>query len=198
MNPTESARQTSAGVAVCRGVDAQGACTAPVAQGAELDLCLRHHLVAYDWVARDVGVTDILPSPCLACGSRLGVRYPSGWLCAVCEWKVGDLPDGGVSSTRVDVVYYLRAGGRIKIGTSGNPRARLAQLSFDELLAFERGTRTLEHRRHVQFGEHRLGGGEWFTVHDALLAHIDELRAGVDDPWNSYSLWVSQHLAVHG
>jgi hypothetical protein len=83
------------------------------------------------------------------------VRYPSGWLCAVCEWKVGDLPDGIVASTRLDVVYYLRAGDRIKIGTSANPRARLAQLSFDDLLAFERGNRTLEQRRHAQFAESR-------------------------------------------
>jgi hypothetical protein len=189
---------SSSAATSCGVVDAHGPCGRPVPQGAELNLCLRHHLAAYDWVARDVGVTDVLPSPCPACGSRLGVRYPSGWLCAICEWRFGDLPDGGVASARVDVVYYLRAGDRIKIGTSGNPRSRLAQLSFDELLAFERGTRTLEHRRHVQFGEHRIGGGEWFTVHDALLAHIGELRAGVDDPWNSYSLWVSQHLAAHG
>ena len=42
----------------------------------------------------EFGVTDVLPSPCLACGSRLGVRYPSGWLCAICEWRVGELPDG--------------------------------------------------------------------------------------------------------
>jgi hypothetical protein len=182
----------------CGVSDAHGPCAAPVPPGAELNLCLRHHLAAYDWVARDVGVTDVLPSPCLACGSRLGVRYPSGWLCAVCEWRVGELPDGGVASTRVDVVYYLRAGDRIKIGTSANPRQRLAQLSFDELLAFERGTRVLEQRRHAQFSAHRFGRGEWFGAHDELLAHIDELRAGVDDPWNSYSLWVSQHLAAHG
>ncbi|SMQ67327.1 T5orf172 domain-containing protein [Agreia sp. VKM Ac-1783] len=175
-----------------------GACGAPVPPGTELNLCLRHHLAAYDWVARDVGVTDVLPSPCLACGSRLGVRYPSGWLCAVCEWKVGDLPDGIVASTRLDVVYYLRAGDRIKIGTSANPRARLAQLSFDDLLAFERGNRTLEQRRHAQFAAHRIGRGEWFDTNDELLALIELLRAGVDDPWNADSLWVSQHLAAHG
>ncbi|WP_228515451.1 GIY-YIG nuclease family protein [Agreia pratensis] len=175
-----------------------GACGAPVPPGAELNLCLRHHLAAYDWVSRDVGVTDVLPSPCLACGSRLGVRYPSGWLCAVCEWKVGDLPDGIVASTRLDVVYYLRAGQRIKIGTSANPRARLAQLSFDDLLAFERGNRLLEQQRHSQFAAHRIGRGEWFDTNDELLAHIELLRAGVDDPWNSYSLWVSEHLATHG
>ena len=182
----------------CSAIDSHGTCGAAVPPHAELSLCLRHHLAAYDWVARDVGITDVLPSPCMACGSRLGVRYPSGWLCGVCEWKVGDLPDGVVASTRLDVVYYLRAGDRIKIGTSANPRARLAQLNFDEVLAFERGTRVLEQRRHRQFAEHRIGVGEWFDVNDNLLAHIDGLRHGADDPWNDYSLWVSQHLAAHG
>jgi hypothetical protein len=198
MTSSAQAPSFSPRAAECTVSDARGPCAAPVPQGAELNLCLRHHLVAYEWVARDVGVTDVLPSPCLACGSRLGVRYPSGWLCAVCEWKVGELPDGVVASTRVDVVYYLRAGDRIKIGTSANPRARLAQLSFDELLAFEPGTRVLEQRRHAQFAAHRFGRGEWFAAHDELLAHIDGLRIGVDDPWNSYRLWVSQHLAAHG
>jgi len=181
------------------GVDDGGVpCGAPVAVDAAVNLCLRHALATYDWVARDVGVTDVLDAPCLACGSRLGVRYPSGWLCAICEWKVGELPDSGVVSGRVDVVYYLHAGDRVKIGTSGNPRVRLAQLHFDELLAFERGTRVLEQRRHRQFGAHRIGGGEWFDAHETLLEHAAALRAGHDDPWNSYSLWVSQHIAAHG
>jgi len=43
-------------------------------------LCLPHLLEVHDWVAGEFGVTDALPSPCAFCGSRLGVRYPSGWL----------------------------------------------------------------------------------------------------------------------
>src|ERR1700712_3955949 len=102
-------------------------CPAAVDPSAPLELCAEHLLVAHDWVTKDVGVTDTLPSPCHACGSRLGVKYPSGWLCAVCEWRVGDIPDGEERAPRVDVVYYLRFRDRIKIGTSGNPRGRLAQ-----------------------------------------------------------------------
>ena len=161
-----------------------------------LDLGTEQLLVAHDWVAGDVGVTDILPSPCLACGSRLGVRYPSGWLCAVCEWRAGDVADPEHVAVRVDVVYYLRFRDQIKIGTSGNPRRRLASLRYDELLAFERGDRTLEQRRHAQFAEHRLARSEWFAAHDALVEHIDVLRAGVDDPWSLYALWRSQRLAL--
>jgi hypothetical protein len=173
-------------------------CDRPVDAEAPLGLCTRHLLEAYDWVARDVGVTDVLPSPCLACGSRLGVRYPSGWLCAICEWKVGDLPNGEAAVTRVDVVYYIRSGDRVKIGTSANPRARLAQLSYEELLGFELGDRQLEQRRHAQFASHRFPGGEWFQLYDELSAHIADVRAGVDDPWARHHLWVSRQIALRG
>jgi hypothetical protein len=166
--------------------------------GAPLALCASHLMAAYDWVARDTGVTDLLPSPCLACGSRLGVRYPSGWLCAICEWRLGELPDAESAAIRVDVVYYLRAGDRIKIGTSGNPRSRLAALHWDQLLAFERGGRELEQRRHAQFAVHRFPGSEWFAANDQLTAHIAGLAAGVDDPWNEYARWVSERLALVG
>jgi len=172
-------------------------CGAPVAVDAPFAACTAHLLEAHDWVAGEVGVTDVLPSPCLACGSRLGVRYPSGWLCALCEWRVGDAADPELAAVvRVDVVYYLHFRDRIKIGTSGNPRQRFASLRFDELLAFERGDRAVEQRRHAQFASHRLATTEWFLEHDALHEHIDILRAGADDPWSQYALWRSQRLAL--
>jgi len=181
----------------CGIVSASGEpCADPVEARAPLNLCRRHLLAAHDAVAAEVGVTDVLPSPCRACGSRLGVRYPSGWLCAICEWKVGDAPDGDLSLTRVDVVYYIRYGDRIKIGTSGNPRSRLASQRFDELLAFERGDRLVEQRRHAQFASHRLERSEWFDGHDALTRHIDVLRAGISDPWTVYARWVSEQVAL--
>jgi hypothetical protein len=173
-------------------------CPEPLAPDVPLNLCTRHLLEAHDLVAAEVGATDVLPSPCLACGSRLGVRYPSGWLCAICEWKVGDVPDEDLARRRVDVVYYLRFGDRIKIGTSGNPRSRLASLRFDELLAFERGDRLVEQRRHAQFATHRFPRTEWFQAHDALLEHIAVLSAGVEDPWARYARWVSEQLALRG
>jgi hypothetical protein len=172
-------------------------CGEPVAQGSPLPLCLGHLLDAHDFIADDVGVTDLLPSPCVACGSRLGVRYPSGWLCAICEWRVGDAADPeDVAAVRVDVVYYLRFRDRIKIGTSANPRQRLASLRHDELLAFEPGDRALEQHRHAQFAAHRLERSEWFAVNDALADHIAVLSAGVEDPWSLYALWRSQRLAL--
>lgn len=173
-------------------------CAATAEPDAPVPLCTQHLLVAYEWMSRDVGVTDLLPSACLACGSRVGVRYPAGWVCATCEWRVGDIPEGAGTPIRVDVVYYIRFGERIKIGTSGNPRGRLAALPWEEVLAFERGGRAVEQRRHALFAEHRIPGSEWFHSNDALTAHIDELREGVDDPWDRYALWVSQELALRG
>jgi hypothetical protein len=161
-----------------------------------LPLCHEHLVAAYERVAADVGVTDALPGPCAACGSRLGVRYPSGWLCAVCEWRWGEVPEGN-AAVRVDVVYYLRWRDRIKIGTSANPRGRLAQLRHDELLAFERGDRTLEQRRHREFATSRLGG-EWFAADDALIAHVAQVAAGVDDPWSLLARWRSEAAALAG
>lgn len=184
----------------CGIVSASGeACARESAPGSGLNLCTAHLLAAHEWVTGEVGVTDLLPTPCLACGSRLGVRYPSGWLCAVCEWRVGDVAEPASSAAvRVDVVYFLRFGDRVKIGTTGNPRQRFASLRYDELLAFERGGRALEQRRHARFADHRLGSSEWFASHAALDEHIDVLRGGVDDPWSLYALWRSQRLALIG
>jgi hypothetical protein len=160
----ENAPATVAGIRCPVVVRESVVCGGPTDPDAPISLCTRHLLEAYDWVAADVGVTDVLPSPCLACGSRLGVRYPSGWLCAICEWKVGEVPDEAGTPARVDVVYYIRSGDRVKIGTSANPRGRLAQLSYDELLGFELGNRLLEQKRHAQFASHRFPGGEWCTM----------------------------------
>jgi hypothetical protein len=181
----------------CIVSDTGQACAQPAAPGSPLAVCTSHLLAAHDWVAGVFGVTDTLPSPCLSCGSRLGVRYPSGWLCAVCEWKSGDVPQPEDAATvRVDVVYYLRFRDQIKIGTSANPRQRFSALRYDELLAFERAVAALEQRRHAQFAQHRLARSEWFAQNDALARHIDVLRGGVDDPWSLYTRWRSERLAL--
>ena len=173
-------------------------CGADPEPGSPVALCTRHLLAAYDWVARDVGLTDLLPSPCLACGSPLGVQWPAGWVCAVCEWRVGDIPNGEAVPPRVDVVYYIRFQDRVKIGTSSNPRGRLGQLKHDELLAFERGNRRVEQKRHAQFASLRFAQTEWFRWEGAVKDHVAQLQAGVVDPWDQYRLWVSQAATLGG
>jgi len=177
----------------------RGGCCAPgcresVDPDAPLPLCATHLAVSADWSSRAQGVTDVLPSPCLACGSRIGMHYPSGWVCAVCEWRYGEVPDDDVPPPRVDVVYYLRYGDRVKIGTTANPRQRFAAIWHDEVLAFERGDRRLEQRRHAQFSADRFGGSEWFRLTSAIAEHADTL-AGGRDPWDVYARWVSEAAA---
>lgn len=172
-------------------------CRGAVPAGAPLALCERHLAVAAEWSATEYGVVDVLPGPCRLCGSRTGVRHPSGWVCAVCEWRHGDIADGELAPPRVDVVYYLGYADRIKIGTTAHPRQRFAAIRHDDLLAMERGDRALERHRHTQFAAERFGTTEWFAVSPALTAHVDAVRGGVE-PWRAHSRWLSEALALRG
>jgi len=173
-------------------------CRGEVDPASPIALCELHLALAGDWAARSVGVTDLLPDACRACGSPVGVRYPSGWVCAVCEWRVGATPDDGLVPTRVDVVYYLRHGDRVKIGTTANPRQRFGAIWHEQLLGFERGDRRLEQRRHAQFASDRFEGSEWFRMSRSLCAHIAVVARGSDDPWDLYARWRSEALALRG
>lgn len=135
---------------------------------------------------------DRLPGRCALCGNATGARDEAGWVCGVCGWRFGDVPDDDLPRPRVDVVYYLRYDERVKIGTSGRPRQRLASIRHHELLAFERGDRVLEHERHAEFADLREGG-EWFTFAAPLVAHTDGLRR-MGAPWDLYARWVSEAL----
>lgn len=112
--------------------------------------------------------------------------------CAVCGWVVGDVPDTELPRPRVDVVYYLRWHDRIKIGTSSQPRRRVAAIRHEELLAFEPGDRVVERARHAQFA-HLREGGEWFRADAELVAHANRLAAG-GSPWEHYARWVAEAL----
>jgi hypothetical protein len=173
-------------------------CGEQVTPDAPVPLCELHLAVAADWAARTDGVTDLLPVPCRLCGSRVGIRYPSGWICAVCEWRVGEIVDDGLPPPRVDVVYYLRHGDRVKIGTTSNPRQRFAAIWHEQLLAFELGDRRLEQRRHAQFASDRFEGSEWFRMSRPLRRHIASVARGTDHPWDRYARWVSEAIALRG
>lgn len=169
-------------------------CRGAVPPAAPLQLCERHFDVASEYANREYGITDLLPGPCMLCGSRIGVRYPSGWICAVCEWRFGDVVDAELPPPRLDVVYYLRFEDRVKIGTSSNPRQRFAAIWHDDLLALERGDRRLEQHRHAQFAAERLGRSEWFALSGPLRTHIEAVAGGVA-PWDAYSRWWSEAVA---
>lgn len=162
-----------------------------------LPLCERHLAVASEWQASAHGATDVLPSPCRLCGSRLGIRCTSGWLCATCEWRHGELIDDELPPPRVDVVYYLRYADRVKIGTTSNPRQRFAAIWHDDVLAMERGGRRLERDRHTQFADERFDATEWFAWSKRLHTHVEAVRGGVE-PWDAYARWVSEAIALRG
>jgi hypothetical protein len=110
---------------------------------------------------------------------------------------VGEYIDPGLPLPRVDVVYYLRLDERVKIGTTVNPRQRFSALRHDEVLAFELGDRAIEHARHVEFAEDRLGSSEWFALTPRLRAHIAALADG-RDAWHVHARWLADALAARG
>ncbi len=172
-------------------------CGDPAGEG-PFRICPPHIALVAEWAGAQWGTADLLPSPCRACGSRIGIHYPAGWVCGACEWRVGDVLDDGLPPPRVDVVYYLRFRDRIKIGTTANPRQRLSRIWHDELLAFERGDRLVERRRHEQFAQWRRDGSEWFEASTELTEHVDRLSAGIDDPWALYLRWLGEVAALRG
>lgn len=170
-------------------------CESPALPSAPAPLCQGHLVAVHEWVTEHSPAPDRSPAPCPLCGAQLGVRLASGWVCAVCEWPAGSFPDGELPPPRIDVVYYIRFGDRIKIGTSANPRRRLGALWHDELLAFERGDRVIEHRRHLQFAGSRIDRSEWFERTPELDQHVDGLRS-LGDPWRLHARWIAEATAA--
>ncbi|WP_375342539.1 GIY-YIG nuclease family protein [Curtobacterium sp. MCBD17_034] len=193
---TAARRSRGTRAAACAGPVCGSSCRRPVPPDAPVALCAQHLAVAAEWAGATGGVDDVLPAPCASCGARTGVRYPSGWVCGVCEWRLGAVPDGEARPPRVDVVYYIRFEERIKIGTSANPRQRLARLWHEELLGFERGGRALERARHHQFAHLRYPGSEWFRIEDDLRQHVGRVTDGQPAPWDLYTRWVSEAVAL--
>lgn len=82
---------------------------------------------------------------------------------------------------RPHVVYYMRIGDRVKVGTTANLDLRMANFNPEELLATEPGGYDVERERHQQFA-HLRTHGEWFVYDAELKDHIDTLKtASVDD-----------------
>jgi hypothetical protein len=83
------------------------------------------------------------------------------------------------------VVYYIRRGPKVKIGTTTNLRARMVALLPEEVLAVEPGGQPAEAHRHQQFAALRVDGQrEWFHAGPSLQQHVERLREryGLPDP----------------
>jgi len=73
------------------------------------------------------------------------------------------------------LVYYVRFGDRVKIGTTANLKGRLHSLPHDEVLATEPGSYPIERARHAAFADLRVTG-EWFRYEEPLVSHIAGLQ----------------------
>jgi hypothetical protein len=87
----------------------------------------------------------------------------------------------GLAVSSASIVYYVRRGSLIKIGTTVDPAKRFSTLLPDEILAFEPGSYPEEAARHRQF-RHLRCRGEHFTMAAELLDRIREIRALYGDP----------------
>lgn len=171
----------------CGIVSVQGRdCPERSVSGSPLNLCARHLRQAAELHAslRDLDPGTRLLGPCPACGRRALVAMVAtrSIVCRMCQHTQAvdpqtiPRPDRSRITTGDPVVYYLRFGDRIKIGTTTDLRSRLASLPHDEVLAVERGDRSIESQRHAQFAHLRITRrGEWFRADPDLLAHIDTL-----------------------
>lgn len=80
--------------------------------------------------------------------------------------------------TREPLVYYVRVGDHVKIGTTIDLRGRLRAMYLDEsaVLATEPGHYQLENQRHREFADERVHANrELFNPSPRLMAHIERL-----------------------
>lgn len=96
------------------------------------------------------------------------------------------------------VVYYMRTGNRIKIGTTVNIVGRIEAVAPEELVTMEHGGYALERKRHKEFDVLRTSR-EWFKYEDALADHVKWVAARFEADFGAPILqWMNGHYAVRG
>lgn len=87
---------------------------------------------------------------------------------------LGALKPGSFGDASNGVVYYIRRGKYVKIGTTTNLKNRMRDLMPDEVLAVEPGSYKLESDLHYTFRGIRLSPDrEYFELTEELQAHIN-------------------------
>ncbi|MBA2951602.1 GIY-YIG nuclease family protein [Streptomyces himalayensis] len=145
--------------------------------------------IVADWTQAGVEMTDELMAVAVqlaatqvarakeraAAEARQGERYAALADAAPPPGTYGDAPDG--------VVYYIRRGRYVKIGTTTQLRNRMRDLLPDEVLAVEPGSYKLEGELHQRFAGLRLHPScEYFLLDNELQAHIDQVLERVGPP----------------
>ncbi|NJQ04057.1 GIY-YIG nuclease family protein [Streptomyces lonarensis] len=74
------------------------------------------------------------------------------------------------------LVYFMRNGNRIKIGTTTNLRSRIRSLALrkENVVLLEVGGRSLEREFHQRFGQYRDGNTEWFREVGELAEYLSD------------------------
>lgn len=106
---------------------------------------------------------------------RWGAADGNGFKAAAIPTQAGHAP----------VVYYVRRGTMVKIGTSTNLHRRMREVLPEEVLAIEPGGIGVELTRHTQFSALRVDGQrEWFHAGRLLQEHVNRMRSayGAPDP----------------
>lgn len=82
------------------------------------------------------------------------------------------------------VVYFLRNGNRLKIGTSQNLRRRITSLSLrrEDVVRVEHGDQEYERSLHRRFVELRVDETEWFELRGSLARYLGEPEAQPAEP----------------
>lgn len=78
------------------------------------------------------------------------------------------------SGKHAPLVYFIRNGNRVKIGTSTELKRRIRTLALraDNVALLIEGDRRLERQLHTQFADLRIGNTEWFAYEAPLTDYI--------------------------
>ncbi|UYL87921.1 G-I-Y Y-I-G endonuclease [Gordonia phage Malisha] len=153
---------------------------------AGLNLCRDHALLAWSVVNSQLGDgMSVERTPRIAAVTtltenekRYGVR-PLGYDGLFNMFAAEGLDDPGV-------VYYIRTGGRIKIGHSINLERRLAQYPPDvEVLYVQSGGKDLERHEHAKFRIYLADGREWFQDRSEVVDLIAAM-ASANHGWERH------------
>lgn len=129
-------------------------------------------------IAFELGSPDAVDDDMVKAAIRIGrARHNRHQRGEVLPPKTGIMPGLRETDPRA-VVYYIRRGAMVKIGTTIDLRSRMAALLPEEVLAIEPGDQKLEGQRHQAFRSLRVPGQrEWFYAGRELQDHIKEVRA---------------------
>jgi hypothetical protein len=138
-------------------VDSGRFCDAEVPADAPISACRRHMASAYLYMENLLAIANTQRDYGMSPAERVRVI------------QANQLPQPEPR------VYYILFGDRVKIGTTNNMEARMANLPHDKILGWEPGGSDVERKRQDQFRLSRIHG-EWFGATDELLRHAESCR----------------------